>query len=329
MTRPGWPQLRLRAFAAVTITSAAVISFDSIRHLATVYGFAELSWMFPLTLDAVAAFGMDLWIRESAAMRSARTLALVAIGLSLVSNVADHWLSQRSVLAALLGAVPPAMLAALLAVLHRHQVGRPGGDAYEPVGDPAWYDLTAPISALAVSPSRPRTAYDDFRDHEDRFWSKVEMGGIDDCWPWTGRASIEGYGKITIGTRDYRAHRVAWSIANNGPAPDDLMVRHLKCDNPPCCNPAHLAIGTAADNGADRSARILREKLAGSPVPVKRTAAARAPRTAGTKTVTLHTDADVLGWIKSQASVTKRSVMSRWGVGSGRALRLIKEASGG
>jgi Protein of unknown function (DUF2637) len=123
MSRPDWPRLRLRAFAAVTITSAAVISFDSIRHLAATYGFAQLSWLFPATLDAVAAFGMDLWIRESAAMRSARTLALVAIGMSLVSNVADHWLAQRSVLAAVLGAVPPAMLAALLAVLHRHQAG--------------------------------------------------------------------------------------------------------------------------------------------------------------------------------------------------------------
>lgn len=36
----------------------------------------------------------------------------------------------------------------------------------------------------------------------------------------------------------------------NGQDPGGLVIRH-KCDNPPCCNPAHLEIGTRADNNRD------------------------------------------------------------------------------
>lgn len=45
------------------------------------------------------------------------------------------------------------------------------------------------------------------------------------------------------------SHRVAWTLAN-GNIPDGLDVLH-KCDNPPCCNPSHLFIGTARDNARD------------------------------------------------------------------------------
>lgn len=49
------------------------------------------------------------------------------------------------------------------------------------------------------------------------------------------------------------AHRVAYEIAN-GPIPDDLWVLH-SCDNPPCCNPSHLRVGTYKDNVRDRVER--------------------------------------------------------------------------
>lgn len=117
------PGPRLRLFAAVTIASAAVISFESLKHLAEHAGFGHFAFLFPLTLDAVAALGMDLWVTRSPAWKQARALALAAIGGSLVGNIADHWISQGTILPAVLGAVPPGMLAALLAVLHRHASG--------------------------------------------------------------------------------------------------------------------------------------------------------------------------------------------------------------
>lgn len=76
------------------------------------------------------------------------------------------------------------------------------------------------------------------------------------CWPWTGLRS-KGYGRFKVGDKNrYFAHRVAWELAN-GPIRRDLgelVVMHT-CDNPPCCNPAHLRLGTDADNQADMRAK--------------------------------------------------------------------------
>jgi hypothetical protein len=87
----------------------------------------------------------------------------------------------------------------------------------------------------------------------DRFWSKVSRCGPDDCWHWTAGTASKGYGRFKIGRSDVAASRVAWAIANQRD-PGDLIVRH-KCDNPPCCNPAHLELGTHADNAQDKVKR--------------------------------------------------------------------------
>lgn len=117
---------RLRLFAFLTIASTAIISFASVKSLAEFAGFGQLAWLYPICLDAVAALGMDIWLSRSGAARSGARLATAAVMLSLTANVADWWIKQGTVLAALMGAVPPAMLAALLATLHRHVVAEAG-----------------------------------------------------------------------------------------------------------------------------------------------------------------------------------------------------------
>lgn len=90
----------------------------------------------------------------------------------------------------------------------------------------------------------------------DRFWSKVEKRGPDDCWLWTAATNEHGYGVMRPeGKRTgptIKAHRVALQLA--GVEIDGLLIRHA-CDNPPCVNPAHLSVGTHKDNSADMVAR--------------------------------------------------------------------------
>ena len=81
----------------------------------------------------------------------------------------------------------------------------------------------------------------------DRFWSKVDCSG--DCWLWKHSTFHNGYGQFKVQERNLRAHRVAWEITHGG-IPDGLFVLH-SCDNPRCCNPAHLRLGTHRENMAD------------------------------------------------------------------------------
>lgn len=93
---------------------------------------------------------------------------------------------------------------------------------------------------------------------ENRFWSKVDFEGksSDECWEWTACQQSDGYGQINIDGMIKSAHRVAFTLENGGIRDlDDLDVVRHSCDNPPCCNPAHLHEGTEKQNKQDMSRR--------------------------------------------------------------------------
>lgn len=107
---------------------------------------------------------------------------------------------------------------------------------------------------------KPRT------DDAERFWQGVDKRGEQECWPWqralTGGRSGKAYGLFTRsrrspGSRNIYAHRMAYCVANSiapETLPTSTVIRH-RCDNPVCCNPAHLEPGTQADNAKDMAIR--------------------------------------------------------------------------
>lgn len=87
-----------------------------------------------------------------------------------------------------------------------------------------------------------------------RFKAKLDIKSDSECWNWTGSLNGKGYGSFNPGKLAPKfptkiAHRIAYYI-EHGNIDLDLLVCH-SCDNPSCCNPAHLWQGTVQDNQKD------------------------------------------------------------------------------
>ena len=93
----------------------------------------------------------------------------------------------------------------------------------------------------------------------ERLWAKVEKVPCG-CWEWRGAKDRKGYGKIGVGSlkdgtrRIEITSRAAW-IVTNGEIPNGLFVCH-RCDNPSCCNPDHMFLGTCSDNLRDMAKKF-------------------------------------------------------------------------
>ena len=91
---------------------------------------------------------------------------------------------------------------------------------------------------------------------EDRFRHRIKVDPQTHCWEWQGCRNSKGYGQIgvRVGSENGNpvnigAHRLAWKLFRGEISPGLQVCHH--CDNPPCCNPDHLFLGTNKDNAHD------------------------------------------------------------------------------
>lgn len=113
--------------------------------------------------------------------------------------------------------------------------------------------------SLPLRPKRPQGLSGEAL--ESWFWTTLnkEPSG---CWEWPLSKQQFGYGVMGLGHGVIRTHRYAWECTN-GPVPHGLCVLH-QCDNPACCNPDHLFLGTHQANTDDKIGKDRGRNQAGS-----------------------------------------------------------------
>ena len=88
----------------------------------------------------------------------------------------------------------------------------------------------------------------DWEHAQRRFWVKVKR--TDQCWEWQGTHDSDGYGQFTYNYKQIKACKIAY-ILTHGQVPERFCVLHT-CDNPSCCRPDHLWLGTTQENTQDK-----------------------------------------------------------------------------
>lgn len=98
-------------------------------------------------------------------------------------------------------------------------------------------------------------------DLSEKFWRKVNKKSGKECWEWTASKFRRGYGQLSHGQKNLKAHRVSY-VLHFGNIPDGKLVCH-RCDNPSCVNPEHLFLGSQFDNVKDQIAKGRRHDVRG------------------------------------------------------------------
>ncbi len=110
------------------------------------------------------------------------------------------------------------------------------------------------MSVFIPSSEHVQKKWDRARSFNPKYFDKLmaladTSGGPDACWNTIASKTRDGYGQIRVNGPKQRTHRLMFQWFY--PDAEFIVVRHV-CNNPACCNPAHLRGGTQKDNAADR-----------------------------------------------------------------------------